>query len=167
MKSLGIDEENHKAYIQRMSKSVGYCTLIVTFAIVIVLSACAPNILSDNNTFLKSFSDEGLLNVLGVILAITVASAGQLHLTLNQAEERHGKIIFNRARSGVKAATYMLIALFLLAVLLVATKPMLSAAPWAQSLFNGTALFIVIWNVLLLLSLTQGIFGIKADLKTP
>jgi hypothetical protein len=148
-----------------MSKSVAYCTLIVTFALVIALSACAPSVLSDSNTFLKSFADEGLLDVLGVILAITVASAGQLHLTLNQAEERHGKIIFTRTRSGVRTATYMLIALFLVAVLLVVTKPMLSAAPWAQSLFNGSALFIVVWNVLLLLSLTQGIFGIKADLK--
>lgn len=151
-----------------MSKSVAYCTLIVTFAVIVVLSACAPNILSDENTFLKGFADEGVLDVLGVILAITVASAGQLHLTLNQAEERHGKIIFSRTRGGVKSATYMLIALFLLAVILVVAKPALAGtAAWAQSLFNGVALFIVIWNVLLLLSLTQGIFGIKADLTPP
>ena len=149
-----------------MSKSVGYCTLIVTVAVIIVLSACAPNILSDNK-FLQAFTDEGLLDVLGVILAITVASAGQLHLTLNQTEERHGKMIFTRARRGVKAATYMLIALFLFAVALVVAKPTVSPAPWAQSLLHGTALFIVIWNVLLLLSLTQAIFGIKADLTPP
>jgi hypothetical protein len=150
-----------------MSKSVAYCTLIVTFALIVALSACAPNVLSDSNAFLKSFADEGLLDVLGVILAITVASAGQLHLTLNQAEERRGKIIFNRTRSGVKSATYMLIALFIGAIVLVVAKPALSAAPWAQSLFNGMALFIVVWNALLLLALTQGIFGIKTDLTPP
>jgi hypothetical protein len=150
-----------------MSKTVPYCILIAMVTVIIALSAATPTVLADSNTFLQKFVDEGLLDVLGVILAITVASAGQLHLSLNQAEERHGKIIFTRTRNGVRQATYMLIALFIAAVVLVVIKPMLAAAPWAQSLFNGFALFIVLWNVLLLLSLTQGIFGIKADIHSP
>lgn len=150
-----------------MSKAIPYCILIAMVAVIIMLSASAPAVLSDSNLFLKKFVDEGLLDVLGVILAITVASAGQLHLTLNQAEERRGKIIFTRTRPGVRQATYMLIVLFIAAVVLVVIKPIMAGGPWAQSLFNGFALFIVVWNVLLLLSLTQGIFGIKADIDTP
>lgn len=148
-----------------MSKSVAYCTLIATIAVILVLTATVPDLLSDSNAFLHGFVAEGLLNVLGVILAITLASAGQMHLTLNQIEEKHNQLAFQRTRSGIKSAAYFLIALFLFAVVLVVAKPLVAHAPWAQSLCNGFALIAVLWNVLILISLTQGIFAIKPEFK--
>src|SRR5207245_1925985 len=116
-----------EAYIQSMSKTVAYCVLIVSAMLVVVLSAASPSVMSDDNSFLKAFVGEGLLAVLGVILAITLASAGQLHLTLNQIEERHNKYGFVRMRGSIKSAANWLIALFIAAVISVVAKPLLAA----------------------------------------
>lgn len=159
-----IAESDRRTYIQNVSKSVSWILLIAAGTIVIVLSAVRPNVLSDSNVFLHGFVGEGLLDVLGVILAITLASAGQLHLTLNQIEEKYGKHSFPRMRSGMKQAATALIILFVLAILLVVVKPLAASTNWQQSLFNGAALFILLWNVLLLVSLTHGVFAIKADI---
>lgn len=147
-----------------MSKPVSYCILIVSAAIVVVLSAVVPNLLSDQNAFLKGFISDGLLDVLGVILAITLASAGQLHLTLNQIEERHKRHIFGRMRGGIKMAASWLIILFVVAVIIVVAKPLCARTAAIESLFNGFGLFVLLWNVLLLVSLTQGIFAIKSEI---
>lgn len=70
-----------------------------------------------------------LLAVLGVILAITLASAAQLHLTFNQIEESYqDKGGLSRSRRRVHSAAYWLIGLFLVAVLLVVVKPLLGSA---------------------------------------
>lgn len=147
-----------------MSKSISYCILIVAAGVVIALAAAAPSVLSDQNTFLKDFAGKGLLDVLGVILAITLASAGNLHLSLNQIEERHNRHGFERTRRSIRMAASFLIGLFLIAVMLMVTKAQLGQSPWSQSLFNGFALIILLWNVLLLVSLTQVAFAIKAEI---
>jgi len=104
------------------------------------------------------------LDVLGVILAITLASAGNLHLALNQIEERHGRRGFSAMRRGIRMAAGYLIGLFVAAVMLTVAKAALGTAAWSQTLFNGTALIILLWNVLLLISLTEGVFAIKAEI---
>jgi len=147
-----------------VSKPIAYCILIVSAALVVVLAVCAPGLLSDQNEFLKGFVGDGLLDVLGVILAITLASAGQLHLTLNQIEEKHKRHIFARMRGGIKTAATALIILFVVAVTVVAAKPLCAKTLALQSLFNGAGLFVLLWNVLLLVSLTQGIFAIKSEI---
>src|SRR5690606_5909899 len=109
-----------------MSRSIAYCVLIVSAALVVVLAAAAPSVLSDEkNSFLKDFVNHEFLNVLGVILAITLASAGQIHLALNRIEERQQKIFLIKTRAGVRSAAYWLIGLFLLAVVLVVVKPLI------------------------------------------
>lgn len=148
-----------------MSKAVSYCIIVVAAGLVLSLSACAPNVLSDQNSFLKEFMGQGLLDVLGVILAITLASAGNLHLALNQIEERHSRRGFANMRSGIRMAASYLIGLFVVAVVLTVAKPALGAAAWAQSLFNGAGLIVLLWNVLLLISLTEGVFAIKAEVS--
>lgn len=148
-----------------MSKAVAYCTLIVALGVVLVVSVISPNALSDSNKFLQKFVGEGLLDVLGVILAITLASAGQLHLTLNQIEEKYKRRAFERMRKSIRGAATALIALFAGAVVLVVTKPLIATTPTLESIFNGFALFILLWNVLLLISLTQGIFAIKSEVS--
>jgi hypothetical protein len=148
-----------------VSRDIGYCILIVGAALVFVMAAAAPDSLSDTNLFLKAFVSGGLLDVLGVILAITLSSAGQLHLTLNEIEEKHNKLIFGRMRPTIRRATTALIVLFVIAVALVSAKPLLAQTAATQTIFNGFALFVLLWNVLLLVSLTQGIFAIKPEIK--
>lgn len=149
-----------------MSKTVAYCCLIVACGIVIAFAICAPTAISDQNGFLKGFVSSDLLNVLGVILAITLASAAQLHLTFNGIEERyHRKGGLTKTRAGVHSAARWLIALFAAAVALVVGKPYVVGTYWLETLFNGAAVILVLWNVLLLISLTQTIFRIEADVR--
>jgi len=145
-----------------MTKSVAYTSLIVSVGIVIALAIGAPTLLSDNgNGFLKSFVSHELLAILGVILAITLASAGQLHLTFNKIEEDYKqKNALNSARRSVQSAAYWLIGLFLFAVTLVVVKPLVATTPWSQTLFNGFAIVILIAYVLALIDLLKTTFAI-------
>lgn len=146
------------------SKCIPWCILIVAAGSVLCLSAATPDVLSDKNIFLKGFVGDGFLDVLGVILAITLASSAQLHLSLIHIEEKNGKSGFYRVRKSLKEACSCLIYLFVFSLVLVVVKPMLSFSNWSQSLFNGSALFVLIWYVLILISITEGTFAIKAEI---
>ncbi|MEZ0170776.1 hypothetical protein [Microvirga sp. TS319] len=149
-----------------MSTSIAYCILICFAAIIVVLSIGAPNVLADSNSFLSSFVGAELLNILGVIVAITLASAAQMHLALNGIEERFNRRnSFVATRAGIRAGSYTLIILFAAAFLLVVAKPHVATTAWSQSLVNGAAIFIVLWNVLVLVALTQGVFALGPTLK--
>jgi hypothetical protein len=123
----------------------------------------APAVLSDDNAFLKNFINHEMLNILGVIVAITLASAAQLHLTLNGIEERLGiPNCFLKTRAGVQSSVYWLIGLFLIALLLMVIKPLVALSHWSQTIANGAAIIIVVWNALILVSLTQAVFAVSA-----
>lgn len=146
-----------------MSRTIAYCVLIVAFGVVAALSACAPNVLGDSNSFLKELVGAGLLNILAVIVSITLASASQLHLAFNRIERAAGKRFLHRSRAGVRQACYFLIALLITGVLLVVIKPLVALSPWSQSLVNGLALWVLLWNVLILISITSAVFAIGPE----
>jgi len=144
-----------------MTKTTSYCILIVLAGVVVALASSNPSVLSDKNDFLARFVGSDLLNTLGVILAITLASAAQLHLAFNAIEERVDKVVFRKSRDGIRQASSWLIGLFLASVVLVIVKPLISSKEWAAALCNGAAIEIVVWNILVLISITHGVFGIK------
>lgn len=149
-----------------MTTTISYCILICSTAIVVVFSAFAPSLLSDQNEFLEGFVNHEFLNILGVIVTITLASSANLHLTLNQIEERHQtKNAFLETRGGVRSAAYALIVLFVVALLLVVAKPLLATAEWSETIFNGSALLVIVWNVLILIALMEAVFGLRPDIK--
>lgn len=145
-------------------RTVFYCALICLLALVLVLSSAEPQLLSDQNTFLKAFVNHEFLNILGVIVAITLASSANLHLRFNDIEEKYkqpGGLTGTRGR--VHYAAYTLIIQFLFAIVLVIIKPHLVGVPWIESLINGFAIIILFWNMLILLAITRLIFSIKPD----
>lgn len=127
-------------------------------------SICAPEILSDKNSFLKGFVTHELLAILAVIVSITLASTSALHLEFNKIEERCGRRGFVRARAGVKQAAYFLLALLVFAVVLIVSKSAMSPSIKLQSFANGLGLFILFWNVLILISITQAVFAISPNM---
>jgi hypothetical protein len=148
-----------------MNKTIGYCALILSIAVVLVLAAAAPTLHSDSTDFLKGFVGAELLGVLGIILPITLGSAASVHLALNQIEEKHKAIVFVDTRAELHSTAYSMIWLFAGAVIIVIAKSLLAKGlPWAQSLFNGAALVVLEWYILILISLTEMVFAIKADL---
>lgn len=144
-----------------MTRTIGYCALMVSFLIVVVLAATFPFVLGDSNPFLKNFVNHEFLNVLGVILAITLASSANLHLELNKLEEhfkRKGGM--GRTRAEVSRASFALIWLFVFAVFIVVTKPLIGVYEWVQAVCNGAAIIVLLWYVLILITITQTVFRI-------
>lgn len=148
-----------------MSKAVPWCILICFAALMLALSACYPSAISDKNDFLHHFVNQELLALLGIIITITLASAASLHLEFNKIEERHQKRALTGTRAKVKQAANCLIILFLVSVALVVCKPLLAETEHIQAVFNGAALFILLWNILLLTELTLAAFDIKPEIN--
>lgn len=147
-----------------MNRTISYGILIGFIAASVAVVAARPDWVSDQNEFLKHFVGGEFLGVLGVILAITLASVVGIHFEFNKLEERHGKVFLAKSRQNLSNNSYSLIGLFVLAVALVSIKPILCGGPTAQSVANLGALFILIWHVLLLVSLTELAFAIGPDI---
>jgi hypothetical protein len=144
-----------------MTKTVSYCALLVVALFLAMATVLRPEIMSDENKFLCDFVGQNLLAILGVILTITLASAAQIHLALNEAETAAGKVFLGKTRSGVHSSSYWLIWLFLVAVAVVVVKPYFSSSQSLQSFFNSASLFILFWMVLIMSSLMRLVFAIK------
>ena len=69
-----------------MSKTTAYILLIAFCAGSVTISVVRPDFLGDDNIFLKNFVNHEFLNILGLILAITLASVANIHLAFNRIE---------------------------------------------------------------------------------
>lgn len=134
-------------------------------ALLLALLACAPQWLGNSNTFLENFVNHEYINTLGVILAITLASLSQVHLSLNRIEERRkGRVSLSSARNEIKSSAAWMIVLFVAGVLLVVAKPIVGAGERGEGFFNGCALLVLGLNVLILLDVTLAVFDIKPEI---
>ena len=148
-----------------MSRILGYSTLIAFAAGSVAIVASRPDWVSDQNGFLKNFVNHEFLSLLGVILAITLASVANIHFEFNKIEEQQQKIFLVKSRQNLKKNTFWLIGLFCAAVALVTVKPIVCGGAVAEGIINLGAVMIVLWHVLILLSLTQLAFVIGPVIK--
>ncbi len=148
-----------------MTRTMAICALIAAATVVTVCAIYNPSYLSDKNDFLHEFINREFLSLLGIIITITLASAANLHLEFNKIEERFNRRGLTKTRRGVTQGAYYLIGLFLLSVVIVVVKPLAPQTDTAQALFNGAALVVLLWNVLILLELTQLAFAIHPEIK--
>lgn len=149
-----------------MNKTVAQCTVISFIAVWIILSVAAPWVLSDGNALLASFiSQGGFISFLGVVVTITLASAANLHLELNKMEEKIQKRIFAKTRISLKKSAFWLIGMLVIGIVLASTKSLVCSTETAQSFFNGACLLIVLFNVLVLIDLTQTAFALEPSIK--
>lgn len=144
-----------------MSRAVSYCALLVAGLFLTTVTVCRPNLLSDESHFLQDFVGANFILVAGVVLTITSASAGQIHLSLNEIESRVGRAFLHNTRAGVHSSSYWLIGLFFASVMVVVIKPYFLFSISGQSFFNSLALFILFWMVLIMASLTRLVFAIR------
>ncbi len=144
-----------------MNKTVAYCSMLVVGLFLTVVTVCKPHVLSDDSGFLRDFVNANLVLVAGVILTITLASAAQIHLALNEIESRIGRPFLHKTRAGVHGSAYWLIGLFLTSTVVALVKPYFQSSIVGQSVFNSAALFVLFWMVLIMTSLTRLIFTIK------
>lgn len=135
--------------------------LIAIATILALTSICVPSALSDSgNAFLRGFVNQELLATLGVIVSITLVSAGGLHIELVKMA-RDLTIDLEREKRAVRNSAFLLIWLFLAALALVVIKPVVAQGERATAFANGTGLFILIWAIAVLYDLTRAAFTIN------
>src|SRR4051794_22074220 len=148
-----------------MTKSIAYCALISIASILACTVVARPALLCDENVFLKNVVTHELLGILGIILSVTIATVSQIVFALNTIEERYEKEGLFKTRAGVRRASYFLIYLFVVALVIVVAKPQLATTKSSESAFNALALLVVVWNVLILHSILDLIFSFKPMIK--
>ena len=146
-----------------MSKTIAWTTLLGMTTVLLAVSACAPYRLSDTgNSFFRDFVNQNLLSLLGVIVTITLASAGNIHLELNKLQDRT-KLPFTKTRGKVKQSAYSLIGILALGGALVVVKPMLGHDDRATAACNSIAIILVVFSLFVLVDLTSTTFTIPAS----
>lgn len=150
-----------------MNRTIAWVSLLGLLTVLLTVSACAPFLLSDQgNAFLAGFVNQELLALMGVIVTITLASAGNLHLELNKLEDRTG-LPFSRTRTAVRMSAYSLIMIFALAGALVVVKPMLGSDIRATAAANSVAIVLVVFSLFVLTDLTRTVLAIPAARTLP
>ena len=135
--------------------------LIAIAAILMATSICLPAAISDQgNAFLKGFVNQELLATLGVIVSITLVSAGGLHIELVKMSKEL-KIDLEREKLAVRRSAFLLIALLVAALVLVVLKPVIATAERPSAFANAAGLFIIIWAIAVLYDLTRAAFSIN------
>jgi membrane protease YdiL (CAAX protease family) len=147
-----------------MTKNIAVTALIAVVCVLTVCIIVVPTWLSDQNEFVKEFSQRDMLPILGVILAITLASSAQLHLEFNKIEERAKKEILRTSRASVRGASYALIGLFLAASVVSIIKPIIPQTERSQATVNSISIFILFFNIIILIEIVQAAFAIPAKI---
>jgi len=143
-----------------VNSTIAIVTLILWGAIVIALSAFAPTPLSDANDFLKGFVNHEFLSFMGVVVTITLASAGNLYVEMNKLEDRYDLEIFKRSKKGVKDSAYALVGALVGALLIVLVKPWIPFSEHGEALMNGAALGVILFSIMILIDLLQAAFNL-------
>jgi hypothetical protein len=147
-----------------MKINTQHVTVVVVAGVLVVVVAARPAWLSDSNEFLRNFVNHEYLNVLGVILAITLASLSQAHLTLNRIEEQRGYEFLGETRREIKEAAFWLIALFVAGFIIALAKPLACTSETSTAIANALAIFILTMYVLILVDITMAVFDLKANI---
>lgn len=137
-----------------MSKVLPWVILICLSTVFAVISFTQPWMLDDRNSFLKAFVGADYLATLGIIVSITLASAANIHLHLNNLSDDTGKR-FIHTRKSIRRSCNSLVWAFVGAIVLVTVKPLLPAAPYNAALANSLALIIVYFNASVMLDLVR------------
>jgi uncharacterized membrane protein YbhN (UPF0104 family) len=150
-----------------VNRTIAWTALLGLLTVLLTVSACAPYLLSDDgNKFLAGFVNQELLSLLGVIVTITLASAGNLHLELNKLQDRTS-LPFDRTRKAVRMSAYSLILIFALAGTLVVVKPLVGTDMRATAACNSFAIVLVAFSLFVLTDLTRTILAIPAASTLP
>lgn len=136
----------------------------ICVAVLVALLASAPEWVGDSNTFLAGFVNHEYINTMGVILAITLASLSQIHLSLNRMEEKRGERFLGGARKEIKSNAAWLIGLFVLGAGLVVVKPIVGGGDRGSGFFNGACIGVLGLYIMILADVTLATFDIGPQL---
>lgn len=132
-----------------------------------VVWVCSPSWLSDGgNSFLKNFINHEILNVYGVLVAITLTNAAQVHLSLNRLEERRGDpSFFAEVRAELVQDAIWLIATFVIAVVALIVKGVLDGER-TTALINAIALCLLFSQIMISWDVFRSVMNVSAVRKS-
>jgi hypothetical protein len=135
--------------------------------IVAVLTATHPHLLADNN-FLNSFISHEILAVLIVTLTITLASIGNIHLTISRLVRKfdnsaEGELRATPARNELNSSAWSLFWAFGLCVVVLLIKGGFPENCYVVSLVNGAALVILTFNMMTLYDIYTTVFDLVKE----
>ena len=148
-----------------MNPIVSRVVLIAAIGVFICLVAYRPDWIGDQNEFLNNFVNHEYLNILGVILAITLASLSQLHLTLGKLHKKLGKEGLADIRSEIKSSAIWLILGFIFGLIAVIMKPLIIYGVAGEALINAFYLLTLLFYILILSDITLSVFDIEFGLE--
>ena len=147
-----------------VGKCFYFSVFVMSVAFSMYLIAVTPEWIDDTNRFFRNFVTHELLNVLGIIVAITLASASNLHLQFNVLEDTVNERFLQKTRLKLIRSVYLLICTFIAAVLLVIIKPLLGVSSVTQAFFNAVAVILLVVNFLTLVYVSRLAFKVPSKL---
>lgn len=143
-----------------MSRIVSLIILATTAVIFALAVFFKPEWIGDCNEFLYSFINHEYLNILGVILAITLASLSQLHLSIGRLKSKIGEQGVKEIRSEIKSSAVWLIIGFIVGLVAVVIKPLLGDYTTSAATINAICLWILLFYILVLADITLSVFDL-------
>ncbi|QSB43435.1 hypothetical protein IDJ81_08470 [Tsuneonella flava] len=147
---------------------IRWCIMIAAGTIVAVLTIAHPSVLAENS-FLDAFISHEILALLIVILTITLASIGNIHLTLSRMVQRfenraEGELAATPARNEINSSGWSLLYAFAVCTVILLVKGGTDSNAYAQSATNGAGLVILLFNMLVLKDIYDTVYDlVKSD----
>lgn len=143
---------------------IRWCIMIAAVTIGAVLTITHPSVLA-KNMFLDAFISHEILALLIVILTITLASIGNIHLTLSRMVQRfenkaEGELAATPARDEINSSGWSLLYAFAVCVIVLLIKGGTSSNIYAQSATNGAGLIILLFYMLVLKDIYETVFDL-------
>ncbi|MFC3785083.1 hypothetical protein GGR90_003574 [Sphingopyxis italica] len=147
-----------------MAYVIRWCGLIGLATLVIALTVVHPHVLAANE-FLHAFVSHEMLALLIVILTITLASIGNIHLTLSRIVRRFkshadGELAAAPARQELDSNAWSLFWAFVACVVVLLIKGGFPTDVYIVSLMNGFALIILAFNMAVLHDIYSTVFDL-------
>lgn len=136
--------------------------LSILSAFLLLLVTWKPEMISDDNGFLKKFVDQDLLTFMGIILTLSIGLLAQLYLSVERLAERLGYDAVNEIRDELRSTAKYLVYLFFVALFLVLIKPLFPATVVAAASINAIVIFVVAFYLLILADVVLSIFDFDA-----
>lgn len=146
-----------------MNPTLSRIILIVSVGVSICLVAYRPEWIGDSNLFLRNFINHEYLNILGVILAITLASLSQLHLSLRRLSSVVNGAKLAEVRSEIRSSAVWLIAGFIVGLIAVLVKPLVVCGEAGAASLNAFCLVVLLFYILVLTDITLSVFDLDID----
>lgn len=139
--------------------------IIIAFStIAAVLTIYRPTVLADND-FLGEFVSHEILALLIIIVTITLASIGNIHLTITRLASRfenkaEGELAAKPARDELNSSGWSLLWAFGVCVVVLLLKGAYGSDVYVRSGANGAALIVLLFNMLVLKDIYETVFDL-------